>query len=251
MIRATTTVALLLSLCPLAWAQAPTPEEWIGRAPGTDFELADWPTIGGWFDRIGEALPTAQTLEVGTSTEGRPFRICIISSPENLARLPQIQAMSRSIADPRNLSEAAAEKLLDEAVPILFVSCNMHSTEIAAAEMSMTLAWNLATSEKEPWAAARREVVTIVIPTMNPDGLDRVVSWYRKIVGPMKLLLYLSLINCTPDMITTAIGSHFPYRKPESSLDSSTHSGSRPSTGMCTSKAPGASACSFRLSVIL
>ncbi|NRA74892.1 MAG: peptidase M14, partial [Planctomycetes bacterium] len=137
----------------------------------------------GWFDRIGEQLDTVRTIEVGTSTEGRPFRICIISSSENMARLPRIQAMSRSIADPRNLSEAAAEKLLEEAVPILFVSCNMHSTEIAAAEMSMTLAWNLATSQDEPWASARREVVTVIIPTMNPDGLDRVVSWYRKIVG--------------------------------------------------------------------
>jgi hypothetical protein len=174
---------LSVAICPPLQAQAPSPEDWLERAPGTDFELADWSTIGGWFDRISEDLETARTIQVGTSTLGRPFRICVISSAENLNRLARIKALSRAIADPRNLSDAAAEAVLEEAVPILFVSCNMHSTEIAAAEMSMTLAWNLATSQEEPWASARREVVTVIIPTMNPDGLDRVVSWYRKIVG--------------------------------------------------------------------
>lgn len=182
MTRTLLALAFLMVISPVLPAQAPSPQEWLGRAPGTDFELADWPTIGSWFDRIGEELETARTIQVGTSTEGRPFRICIISSAENLNRLERIQAMSQTIADPRNLSDAAAEALLDEAVPILFVSCNMHSTEIAAAEMSMTLAWNLATSAEQPWADARREVVTVIIPTMNPDGLDRVVSWYHRIV---------------------------------------------------------------------
>ena len=166
----------------MAGAQVRSPEEWLERPPGTDFELADWNTIGGWFDHLGEQHPAAMTQTVGTTTEGRPFRICIIASPDHLARLPQIQAMSQRIADPRNLSDHAAESLLDEAVPIAFVSCNMHSTEIAAAEMSMTLAWNLANSDQEPWVSARNNVVTVIIPTLNPDGLDRVVSWYRTIV---------------------------------------------------------------------
>ncbi len=182
-LRSFLTVTMLLWwLSPLASAQPVSPRDWLERAPGTDFELADWNTIGGWFDQLGERHSSATTQTVGTSTEGRPFRICVISSKENLERLPAIQAMSRRIADPRGLSDQAAEALLDQAVPILFVSCNMHSTEIAAAEMSMTLAWNLATSSEEPWVSARNNVVTVIIPTMNPDGLDRVVSWYRRIV---------------------------------------------------------------------
>ncbi|MBT7130302.1 MAG: peptidase M14 [Planctomycetes bacterium] len=168
--------------CSLACAQIQSPEEWLERPPGTDFELADWNTIGGWFDHLGQQHPAVSTSQVGTSTEGRPFRLCVISSPENLQRLPSIQAMSQRIADPRGLSPQAAEALLDQAVPIVFVSCNMHSTEIAAAEMSMTLAWELATSEAQPWASVRDKVVTVIIPTVNPDGLDRVVNWYHKIV---------------------------------------------------------------------
>ena len=164
-------------------AQAVSPTEYMGRPPGTDFELAGWQTIGGWFDQFGDGTDTARTLTVGTSTEGRPVRICIISSPENLKNLNRIKEISKAIADPRSLSPAIAESLVAEAVPIVFVSCNMHSTEIAAAEWSMTLAWDLATSESAVWQQVRNEVVTVIIPTVNPDGLDRVVNWYRRIVG--------------------------------------------------------------------
>lgn len=175
---------LLLVLAPLNLpGQAKSPTEFMGRAPGTDFELAGWDTIGGWFDQFGESTPTAMTLNVGTSTEGRPVRICVISSKENLANLDRIKEISKAMADPRELSPAMAESLVTEAVPVVFVSCNMHSTEIAAAEWSMTLAWDLGTSDAEVWKQVRDEVVTVIIPTVNPDGLDRVVNWYRRIVG--------------------------------------------------------------------
>ena len=166
-----------------AFSQAVSPTEFMGRAPGTDFELAGWETIGGWFDQFGEKTATALTQTVGTSTEGRPVRICIISSAENLANLNRIKEISKTIADPRGISPALAETLVEEAVPIVFVSCNMHSTEIAAAEWSMTLAWDLGTSDSKVWKQVRDEVVTVIIPTVNPDGLDRVVNWYRRIVG--------------------------------------------------------------------
>lgn len=175
---------LLALLAPLSGqGQAKSPTDYMGRAPGTDFELAGWETIGGWFDQFGENTTTAMTLNVGTSTEGRPVRICVISSAENLANLDRIKEISKAVADPRDLSPAMAETLISEAVPIVFVSCNMHSTEIAAAEWSMTLAWDLGTSEAEVWKQVREEVVTVIIPTVNPDGLDRVVNWYRRIVG--------------------------------------------------------------------
>lgn len=173
----------ILSISSEVYSQAISPTDYMGRAPGTDFELADWKTLSGWFDQFGEKTATAQTQTVGISTEGRPLRICVISSEENLGKLQRIKEISRTIADPRSLSPGMDESLINEAVPIVFVSCNMHSTEIAAAEFSMTLAWNMATSDAELWKNVRENVVTVIIPTVNPDGLDRVVSWYRRIVG--------------------------------------------------------------------
>lgn len=186
----TTTVAhptrfFLIFICALLFTPpllSQSPEDWLGRPPGTDFQLADWQQIGSWFDRLGDSQATVDTQIVGKSTEGRDFRIAIISSEENLLRIDEIKEAAARIADPRGLQEDDIPSVLAKGRPILFVACNMHSTEIAAAEMSMTLAWRLATSEEEPWATAREQVVTVIIPTVNPDGLDKVVSWYRKIV---------------------------------------------------------------------
>ena len=101
---------LLLALAPMSLpGQAKSPTEFMGRAPGTDFELAGWETIGGWFDQFGENTPTAMTLNVGTSTEGRPVRICVISSKENLANLDRIKEISKTIADPREQTPAKAK----------------------------------------------------------------------------------------------------------------------------------------------
>jgi len=174
---------LLLLGCAQLPGQAPvSPAEHLGRPVGTDRQLADWRTIGEWFDALGAGSERVTVTTVGTSTEGRPFRIAIVTSEENHARLEEIRSAAARIADPRGLALAEREALLARARPIFFISCNMHSTEIAAAEMSMELAWRLATSDEEPWVSARREIVTVIVPTMNPDGLDDVVDWYRRIV---------------------------------------------------------------------
>lgn len=176
--------SLLLTQTSITAQLRPTsPTEFLGRPVGTDRVLADWTQIGTFFDQLGERSANVEVKIVGTSTKGRPFRIAIVSSQENLSRLDEIRALSAQIADPRRLSSKEKDTLIKTATPIIFISCQMHSTEIAAAEMSMELAHSLATSEEEPWATARRQLVTVLIPTVNPDGLDDVVSWYRKIVG--------------------------------------------------------------------
>ena len=178
---------LRLALVPLAMmpglSQIPTPESHLGRPVGTDFKLADWQQVAGYFDLLGESHPRVRVEKVGKTTEGRDFRIGVISSEANLARLEEIKSMAKQLADPRGLGEAEKRTLLRDGRLILFISNNMHSTEIAAAEMSMQLAYSLATSQEEPWVSARDQLVVVMTPSTNPDGLDRVVHWYREIQG--------------------------------------------------------------------
>lgn len=175
-------VASLLSAASAA-ARVTPPEEHLGRPVGVDFELADWNEVSSWFGLLGRQSPRVQVNRVGTTTEGRDFLLAVISSEANLARLDEIQEQARLIADPRGLSEAQKAKLLDEATPVLFISCAMHATETAAPQMAMDLAYLLATSEDGVYAKAREEMVILLAPSLNPDGQDHVVSWYRETVG--------------------------------------------------------------------
>lgn len=160
-----------------------SPEAHLGRPLGADFELADWGEVSGYYRLLGAESPNVLVEQVGTTTEGRDFLLATISSADNLARLDQIKANAARIADPRGLSEEQRLALVLSATPILFISIAMHSTETAAPQFGMELAHRLATSNEEPFRSAREELVILIAPCLNPDGLDHVVSWYRENVG--------------------------------------------------------------------
>jgi hypothetical protein len=172
-----------LAVSSTSQAQVPSPESHLGRPVGTDFELADWDQVSSYYDALDEASPRVLVEKVGESTLGRDFLVTTISSEANMARLDEIRSMTAQIADPRGLSDEAKAKLLRDCPAVVFVSCSMHSTETAATEFGMKLSYTLATSDEAPYKATRDELVVVVIPTLNPDGLDEVVHWYRENVG--------------------------------------------------------------------
>ncbi len=180
-------LAALLSLALFAPAVAlggvTPPAEFLGRPVGADFELADWNEVSSWFRLLSQQSSRVDVSKVGATTEGRDFLLAVISSESNLARLDEIREQARLISDPRGLSEQQKAKLIEEATPVLFISCAMHATETAAPQMAMELAYQLATAEDGVFARAREEMVILIAPSLNPDGLDHVVSWYRETVG--------------------------------------------------------------------
>jgi hypothetical protein len=168
---------------PVLAQKPPTPAEHLGRPVGGDFTLADWKEVSSYYRALDAASARVQVDVLGATTEGREFLAAIVTSEANLARLPQIQADARRVADPRGLAPAERAALVERAVPVLVISIAMHSTETAAPQFGMEFAHQLATSEAEPWKSARERLVTVVIPCTNPDGLDHVCEWYRGVVG--------------------------------------------------------------------
>ena len=174
---------LTLPACTLATGQQiTTPDEHLGRPLGVDFALADWEEVSSYYRKLGDESPNVLTLKAGETTEGRDFLIAIISSSDNLAQLDQIKGYAKTLADPRGTTEAEREAAIANGKVILFVSCQMHSTETAGSQFSMQFIHDLATSNEEPYKSARDNLV-VVIYTTNPDGLDHVVQWYRETVG--------------------------------------------------------------------
>lgn len=170
-------------LAALALAQVTTPAEHLGRPVGRDFELADWNEVRSYHERLARESDNVRYEVRGTSTEGRDFPITVISSAANLAELERWKALAARLADPRGATDVEKREAVEEGKPILFVSLGMHSTETSPPQFGMELAHELATSAAEPYASAREELVCVLIPCTNPDGLDHVVSWYRETVG--------------------------------------------------------------------
>jgi hypothetical protein len=177
--------ALACSATPSAFplGDVTAPEIHLGRPLGADRLLVDWGEVSSYFHRLAEESPRVLVAKVGESTEGRDFLLATISSEENLARLEELKGINALLADPRGADDEALERATREGRIFLFISCAMHATECAGSQLAMGLAHELATSDEEPWKSAREECVVLLVPSLNPDGLDQVTEWYRRTVG--------------------------------------------------------------------
>jgi hypothetical protein len=172
----------LLLLALLQTANPPVrPSDALGFEPGADSMLADWTQVSTYMNDLAQRSPYVHVDTLGRTTEGRPFLLLSITSPANQARLAAIKRGQKVLADPRLLTDASLAELRATQPAVILISNNIHSTEIASSQMGMTLAYRLATDP----ALTRLldSVVVLMIPSMNPDGLDTVVSWYRRYKG--------------------------------------------------------------------
>jgi Zinc carboxypeptidase len=162
-------------------ARVPTPESVLGYRVGEDRKLADWNEITGYFALLAAATPTVSIETLGKSTMGKPLIAAIISSPDNVRRRGEIFRAQRELADPRILNTAEEAALYAHQPAVLVIQCNIHSDEIASSQMAMELAYRLATNDT--LQAELRNAVVILIPSVNPDGEQMVVDWYRAQLG--------------------------------------------------------------------
>jgi hypothetical protein len=162
-------------------ARAPTPREALGFTPGDDRKVADWTQITNYFKQLARASERVRLRELGESTQGRTLFAAFISSAENIRELDRYRDIQRRLADPRLVrDEAERERLTREGKAVVVVSCSIHSTEIVASQMSMQLAYQLASARDKETREILDNTILILIPSPNPDGIDIVADWYRR-----------------------------------------------------------------------
>jgi hypothetical protein len=181
----------------------PTPESIIGFPPGADFRLADYEESIAYFRALEQATDRIRLIEVGRTSEGRPWILAVISSPENLARLEEFRLNAQRIAHPEGVSETELARLIAETPAFVDISGGLHASEVAGAQHTIALAYHLlsnagrsatavtatsvrnssAPSSASAIAALLERVVLFLWPSLNPDGQDIVVRWYRENVG--------------------------------------------------------------------
>src|ERR671917_61515 len=110
-------LALLLLVALLAtgaMAQVTSPKEFLGFTPGDDYKLANYKQSSAYFRKIAGQTKRLKLFEVGTSAMGETMLLAVISSEENLARLPRLKEIARRLADGRGLTDAGAMALAKE-----------------------------------------------------------------------------------------------------------------------------------------
>jgi len=164
-----------------ASASIPSPRAVLGFNPGDDRTIADWKQISDYFTRLDAASDRVQVQTIGRSTLGRTMFVTFISAPENIRNLEKYKTIQSKLADPRKVAnDEERDQLIREGKTVVVISCSIHSTEIVASQMSMQLAYNLASGNDEDTLSILHNTILILVPSPNPDGVDIVANWYRK-----------------------------------------------------------------------
>lgn len=181
---------LLVCLSSVGTSQTkiPTPAEVLAFTPGEDRKLASWDQVVDYFQRLDSASDRVNFETLGTTSMGKPFVMATISTPANLARLEEFKNIQSQLADPRKLGPLAtrdrkAAELIRRGKTIVLITCGIHSTEVGSYLSSMLIAHRLASSTEPEIQKILDNTIVLLVPSLNPDGVDIVKNWYDKTLG--------------------------------------------------------------------
>ncbi len=167
----------------LATAQLMSPERTLGFKVGSDYQVTDWDTLSNYLRHVADNSPRVEIVQLGKTTEGNDFLMVLISEPQNLENLERYQAIQSQLAQPKQGQTEALDALCQEGKAVVLINCNLHSTEIASSQMAMEFVHQFATVDTPEAMSILENVLILLIPSANPDGLNIVVDWYNRTVG--------------------------------------------------------------------
>ena len=179
------TLALIAISAGTARAQSiPTPESVLGARVGADFFLATYDESLEYFRQLDQASDRIQLVEIGRTSENNPWYIALISAPENLANVDRYREIAQRLAHPDGLTDDEARALAAEGKAIVHIDGGLHASEVAHAQHTIQLAYDLVTGDADPEVRAILDnVILLLWPSINPDGQNMVANWYRANLG--------------------------------------------------------------------
>jgi len=172
--------SLLVNYLP-ASKTVPTPEAVLGDVAGAPGILPYSAQVYQYMRMLEKASPRVKVFSIGRTEEGREMIAVAVSSQANLAHLDENRAKLAKLADPRtiHLNDADADKIVDAAVPVYYITGTIHSTETGAPTALMELAYRLAVDDSQYIQDIRNHVITLITPIVEVDGRDRMVDLYK------------------------------------------------------------------------
>ena len=121
--------------------------------------------------------------EIGTSPMGKPMYIAFISSEENILNLETMKEVNRQLALNPHIEQGELKKMISGGKVFVLATLSMHSTEVAPSQSASLIAYEFATTTDEKKLEWLNNVVYMMVPCHNPDGMDLIVENYKKHVG--------------------------------------------------------------------
>jgi hypothetical protein len=130
------------------------------------------------------AGPRMKVIKYSESWQGKSLFVLALGSAANIARIDEIKAGIRKLADPRGTSQNEANSLIGSLPSIVWLISGVHGNEISSVDAGLLTAYHLLAAQNDELVeAAMKNTVVLIDPMQNPDGRDRFINYFRQNVG--------------------------------------------------------------------
>ncbi len=176
-------IVILLLSGMAALAAVPNPERHFGHKIGADKTVLEWAKVVSWFQAAAQGSDRIRVAELGKTVDGKPFIAATIADAATLRNLDRYLEIQRKLADPRLTPEREVEGLVREGKAVVLITCSIHSNELASTHTAIEFVYKLLTENTPRYDAILKNTIFLLVPSLNPDGVDIVGEWYKKTLG--------------------------------------------------------------------
>lgn len=149
-------------------ASIPTPASVIGHEVGTWHITHD--KLVQYMRKLAASSSRIELEDRGVTYEGRPLLLLKITSEDNHSKLDQIKK--------NHLSATTGKSPTNTQRPIVvYQGFSIHGNEASGSNAALLLAYHLAASKTNSTKELLKNVVVLLDPSLNPDGLQRFAHW--------------------------------------------------------------------------
>jgi hypothetical protein len=162
-----------------------SPREQFGFNIGDDYVLAGYTELLAYWEKLDRESDRLSLEKIGTTAEGRPMIMAVITSPRNQKKLSLYKEMARRLALAQGLTESQARALVSEGKAVVQIDGGLHATEVLGSQQLIELVFQMVSRNDPETLRILDNVILLAIPS-NPDGLELVAGWYMREKDPAK-----------------------------------------------------------------
>src|SRR5581483_9661570 len=126
----------------VASGQIPTPEQYFGFKIGADKKLARYDKIVEYLQKIADTSDRVRLRNLGPTTNGNPFVIVEIASADTIRNLDRYKRLQQKLYFQGGApTQAEQDEIFHDGKSVVFISNNIHSTEIGSSQMVIELVY--------------------------------------------------------------------------------------------------------------
>jgi hypothetical protein len=156
-------------------SSVPSPERFFGFPLGKGQQrVVTTEEIRNYVEAVGRASDRVVTGTMAHSASGQSLPYAIVSDDKQVGpgRLDRIAKQIQGLRDPRTLSSAEAARIARDTPAIVWVTGNVHGGEKSGGDAALKTLYELASGLSCDIAKRNENLVTVIVPTQNPEGRD-------------------------------------------------------------------------------